>query len=127
MIWSVVAFAVGSFLMTCGVTTLFWWRKRNRWERCTGTITDIKSGRDAEGDMRHHPQIEGVHRSEHFKFTGEGSARELEVGSHVQVSYDPKTGRYFDYHPVTLWLSIIVSIAGGISLYVFAWILYSRN
>lgn len=125
LIWALIALAGGIFLIFCGISTLFWWRKRARREQCVGVIKEIKIGRDGDGFLTHHPIITGSHRSEDFQFTGQASELELEIGSQVQVSYDPKTGRYFDYHPLNLWLSIVGSIAGGICLHVIAWILYS--
>jgi len=124
LIWALVALAGGIFTIFCGISTLFWWRKRARWEHCVGVIKEIKSGRDGEGLLTHHPIIIGSHRSEDFQFTGEYLTSELEVGSRVPVTYDPGTGRYFDYHPTSIFMATVAPIIIGISFIVVAWILY---
>ena len=127
LIWPLLAIAGGSFLLFCGVSTLFYWRKRARWQRCVGVIQDVKSQNDSDGILMYYPIIKGVHRSEEFQFTGEGSAREIEVGTNIAVSYDPVTGRYFDYHPISFLLAIIAPIVIGVALYVVALRLYQNN
>ncbi|TLD71996.1 hypothetical protein FEM03_04535 [Phragmitibacter flavus] len=127
LIWPLVAFTGGSFLLFCGVSTLFWWQKRSRWEQCVGVIKDVKSRNDAEGILMHYPIIAGTHRSEDFQFTGEGSSCGYEVGSRIPVSYDPESSRYFDCHPISILLAIVAPTILGIALYVVAWKLYQNN
>ena len=126
LIWPLVALAGGAFLAFCGISTLVWWRKRARWEQCVGTVKATKRVWD-EGILNYCPIIEGSHGSEHFEFVGEALSSEPEVGSSVNVTYDPATGRYFDYHPISLFMAIVIPTTFGIGLFVLAWILYQNK
>lgn len=119
-IWPYIL-VLGIFSLICGISTCLWWSKRARWETCMGEIEEVISKKDSEGSICHYPVITGIHRSEKFRFEGDVSYRELEIGESVTVTYDPKTRRYFEWSGFMMFLTIIIPIVMGCVLCFIAW------
>ncbi len=119
-----IFFGLGIFSLVCGISTWFWWSKRARWETCLGVIEEVIRSKDSEGSLCQYPVITGIHRSEKFRFNGDGSYGELEVGKSVTVTYDPKTRRYFEWSAFKMFFTIIFPIVLGCGFCLAAWLIY---